>query len=202
MNRRKGVLQVQPLVKDSLHSFSVYGISNAENYTHALLQEFSWFITEYMLHGNPIGAKTWCHVFISLFPFQKKKLSLILIFLQAEERSTSYVCERMAPPWPPEESSSQEHLCAPTEACPNWVLGIRSLLFKCPTILQYLFPTCLMAMIAWEGSSPGKLSLGLDTAMLTAANVHWNLVSVQLLWNSEMPLLFPFSQPTRLSKAS
>lgn len=78
----------------------------------------------------------------------------------------------MAPPQPPEDSSSQEHLFAPTEACPNWGLGIRSLLFKCPTILQYLFPTCLTAVIAWERSSQGKLLLGPDMAELTAANVH------------------------------
>lgn len=154
------------------NSFSFYAMSNVENYKDALLQEYSSFIIDYMLHGNPVGAKTWCRIFISLFPFQKKKLWLILIFLQAEGRGTFYVYERMAPPQPPEDSSSQEHLFAPIEACPNWVLGIGSLLFKCPTILQYLFPTCLMAVIAWECSSQGKLFLGPDMAELTAANVH------------------------------
>lgn len=69
---------------------------------------------------------------------------------------------------PPEDSSSQEHLFAPTEACPNGVLGMRSLLFKCATILQYLFPTCFMAVTGWECSSWGKLFLGRDIV----ANVH------------------------------
>lgn len=45
-------------------------------------------------------------------------------------------------------------------------------LFKCSTILQYLFPTCLTAMIAWECSSQGKLCLGPDMAQLTVANAH------------------------------
>lgn len=54
--------------------FSFDAISNVEKYKDALLQEYSSFIIDYMLHGNPVGAKTWCHIFISLFPFQKKKL--------------------------------------------------------------------------------------------------------------------------------
>lgn len=73
---------------------------------------------------------------------------------------------------PSKDSSSQEHLFAPIEAGPNWVPGIRSELSKCPTILQYLFPTCLMAMMTWECSSQGKLFLGPDMAQLTTANVH------------------------------
>lgn len=76
------------------------------------------------------------------------------------------------PPQPPDDSSSQEHLFAPIEASPNWVLGIRSLRFKCPTVLQYLFPTCLMAVIAWECSSQGRLFLGPGMAELTAVHVH------------------------------
>lgn len=76
------------------------------------------------------------------------------------------------PPQPYEDSSSQEHLFAPIDACPNRVLGIRRLLFKWPTLLQYSFPTCLTATIAWECSSQGKLFLGPDTAELTAANVR------------------------------
>lgn len=100
---------------------------------------------------------------------------------------------------PPENSFSQEHLFAPIEACPNWVLGIGSLLFKCPTILQYLFPTCLLAMIAWECSSQGKLFLGPDMAELTAANVHpeTGLDPVALEFKNAS---FPFLSPPGLAK--
>lgn len=49
-------------------------MSNVENDKGALFQEFSSPILDYMLRGNPVGAKIWCHIFISLFPFQKKKL--------------------------------------------------------------------------------------------------------------------------------
>jgi hypothetical protein len=50
--------------------------------------------------------------------------------------------------------------------------GDQELALKCPTTLQHLLPTCLMTVIAWEGSSQGKLFLGPSTAELTAANVH------------------------------
>lgn len=74
------------------------------------------------LRRNSDGAKISCHSLISLFPFQKKEWQLILRFLQAEGRGT-FMCERMAHPQPSEDSSSQEHLFALIEVCPNRVPG-------------------------------------------------------------------------------
>lgn len=202
MNRRKGVLQVHPLVKRFLAFIQC--LQHLQRWKLHTCFASRIFIVHHRVHAP--WKSNWSQNLVPCFYFSfsiSKEKAVINSNFPAGRRKEHFLCMwKNGTPWSPEESSSQEHLCAPTEACPNWVLGIRSLLCKCPTILQYLFPTYLMAMIAWEGSSPGKLLLGLDTAMLTAANVHWNLVSVQLLQNSEMPLLFPFSQPTRLSKAS
>lgn len=81
-----------------MHPSNVYSLSKVECYQDVSLHNFSSFILHCMLRGSLARAKTWCHIFISLFPFQKEKLQLILIFLQAQGRRTFYVCERMAHP--------------------------------------------------------------------------------------------------------
>lgn len=129
------------------------------------------------------------------FSISKEKAVVNSNFPAGRGMGDFLVCERMAPPQPPEDSSSQEHLLAPIEASPNWVLGIRSLLFKCSTILQYLFPTCLMAVIAWECSSQGKLFLGPVMAEPRAANAHPESGLGPVAWELKMPLLFLPSLP-------
>lgn len=131
------------------------------------------------------------------FSISKEKAVVNSNFPAGRGMGDFLMCERMVPPQPPEDSSSQEHLFAPIEASPNWVLGIRSLLFKCPTILQYLFPTCLMAVIAWECSSQGKLFLGPVMAEPRAANAHPESGLGPVAWelkNASFP-----AQSTRLS---
>ena len=111
-------------------------------------------------------------IFLFLFSISKERAVVNSNFPAGRGKGNFLCLWKNGTPWPPEDSSSQEHLFALIEASPNGVLGIRRLLFKWPTVLQYLFPTCLMATIAWECSSRGKLFRGPDTAELTAANAH------------------------------
>lgn len=108
------------------------------------------------LHRNSDGAKIRCHSLSSLFPFQKKELQLILIFLRAERRRT-FMCMKA---W---HTPSHLRTALPRNTCLLPLKSVQTasldqeLLFRCPAILQYLFPTCLMPVIAWECSSQGKM---------------------------------------------
>lgn len=123
------------------------------------------------LHRSSDGAKIWCHSLISLFPFQKKELQLILLFLQAEGRGT-FMCVRG---W---HTPSHLRTALPRNTCLRQLKSVQTkspdqeLLFRGPAILQYLFPTCLVPVIAWECSSQGWMCLGPDMAKPSGANAH------------------------------
>lgn len=141
-------------------------------------------------------------IFLFLFSISKEKAVVNSNFPAGRGKGHFSCVWKNGTPQPPEDSFSQEHLFAPIEASPNWVPGTRSLLFKCPTVLQYSFPTCPMAVIAWECSSQGRLFLGPDTAELTAANVHPDSGLNSVAWVEKKSLPFSLPQSTRLSTSS
>lgn len=82
-----------------MHSFHFYGISTVENGKDALLPEFSSFIIDYMFHGNPVGTKTWCHIFISLFSISKEKAVVNSNFPAGRGKGELFMCvEEWHPP--------------------------------------------------------------------------------------------------------
>lgn len=114
-------------------------------------------------------------LFVCLFDFSfsisKERVVVNSDFPAGWGKGNFYVCERMAHP-------SHLRRALPRNTCLLHLKSVQTtfpdqeLLFQCPASLQYLFPTCLMPLIAWECSSQGKMCLGPDMAKLPAANVH------------------------------